>query len=45
LTREAAHAGFKGAVSKNTGSEVVRAIEMLLKHQNFFQPAHSDVYV
>lgn len=38
LTAEAAHAGFKGAVSKNTGSEVVRAIESLLKHQSFFQP-------
>ena len=45
LTREAAHAGFKGAVSKNTGSEVVRAIEILLKHENFFQPVHTDVYV
>jgi DNA-binding NarL/FixJ family response regulator len=39
LTMEAAHAGFKGAVSKNTGSEVVRAIESLLRHQSFFQPA------
>ncbi len=38
LTAEAAHAGFKGAVSKNTGSEVVRAIESLLQHRNFFQP-------
>src|SRR5215472_9088588 len=45
LTREAAHAGFKGAVSKNTGSEVVRAIEILLKHENFFQPVRNDVYV
>jgi DNA-binding NarL/FixJ family response regulator len=44
LTTEAAHAGFKGAVSKNTGSEVVRAIEILLKHQNFFQPVQSDAY-
>jgi DNA-binding NarL/FixJ family response regulator len=45
LNTEAAHAGFKGAVSKNTGSEVVRAIEILLGHQNFFQPAQSDAYV
>jgi DNA-binding NarL/FixJ family response regulator len=44
LTREAQHAGFKGLVSKNTGSEVVRAIESLLKHRNFFQPVSSDVY-
>jgi DNA-binding NarL/FixJ family response regulator len=39
LTGEAVHAGFKGAVSKNTGSEVVKAIETLLRHQSFFQPA------
>ena len=45
LTREAAHAGFRGAVSKNTGSEVVRAIEILLKHESFFQPAHSDLHI
>jgi two-component system response regulator NreC len=44
LTREAQHAGFKGAVSKSTGSEVVRAIESLLSHRNFFQPVHSDVF-
>ena len=42
LTREATLAGFRGAVSKSTGSEVVRGIEMLLKHQDFFQPASSD---
>ena len=45
LTLEAAQAGFKGAVSKNTGSDVVRAIEVLLQHENFFQPVHSDAYV
>jgi DNA-binding NarL/FixJ family response regulator len=44
LTNEAVHAGFKGAVSKSTGSEVVKAIEVLLKHQSFFQPARSDVF-
>ena len=44
LTKEALHAGFRGAVSKNTGSEVVRAIESLLLHQNFFQSARKDVY-
>jgi DNA-binding NarL/FixJ family response regulator len=41
LTREAQHAGFKGAVSKSTGSEVVRAIESLLSHRSFFQPAEA----
>jgi DNA-binding NarL/FixJ family response regulator len=43
LTNEAVHAGFKGAVSKSTGSEVVRAIEVLLKHQSFFQPVRGDL--
>lgn len=45
LTNEALHAGFKGAVSKNTGSEVVHAIEVLLNHQSFFQPIRSDALV
>jgi DNA-binding NarL/FixJ family response regulator len=36
LNNEAAHAGFKGAVSKSTGSEVIKAIEVLLKRQKFF---------
>ena len=44
LTREAVHAGFKGAVSKNTGSEVVRAIESLLNRQRFFEPVRTDAY-
>ena len=44
LTREAQHAGFKGLVSKNTGSEVVRAIESLLSQHDFFQPVNSDLY-
>lgn len=37
LSTEAAHAGFKGAVSKNTGNEVLRAIESLLQHRSFFE--------
>jgi DNA-binding NarL/FixJ family response regulator len=44
LTSEAAHAGFKGAVSKSTGSEVVGAIEALLRHQNFFQRPPNDTF-
>ncbi|MBV9341993.1 MAG: response regulator transcription factor, partial [Acidobacteria bacterium] len=44
LRREALHAGFMGVVSKNTGAEVVRAIETLLKHQNFFQKVSPDAY-
>lgn len=44
LTRQAVHAGFKGAVSKNTGSEVIKAIELLLKDQVFFQSMPLDVF-
>lgn len=44
LTSRAAHAGFRGAVSKSTGSEVIRGIETLLQHQKFFQPARSDSF-
>jgi|SRR3954447_26624496 DNA-binding NarL/FixJ family response regulator len=44
LTREAQHAGFKGAVSKSTGSEVVRAIESLLSNHSFFQPIQGDAF-
>jgi DNA-binding NarL/FixJ family response regulator len=42
LASEALHAGFKGAVSKSTGSEVVRAIEVLLGNQSFFQQLPKD---
>lgn len=45
LSSQALHAGFKGAISKNTGSEVVHAIEVLLKRQSFFQPVRSDAQV
>ena len=44
LTNEALQAGFKGAISKSTGSEVVKAIEVLLQHQHFFQPVRSDAF-
>lgn len=44
LTIQASQAGFRGAVSKSTGSEVVRGIETLLQRQNFFQPSRSDYF-
>lgn len=44
LTSQAAHAGFRGAVSKSTGSEVVRGIETLLERRNFFQTSRSDYF-
>jgi len=36
LTSEAVSAGFQGGGFEDTGSEVVKAIEVLLKHQSFF---------
>ena len=45
LNNQARNAGFRGALSKNTGSEVMRAIEVLLNHQTFFEPVRSDAMV
>jgi DNA-binding NarL/FixJ family response regulator len=45
LRHEALNAGCRGALSKNTGSEVVHAIEVLLNNQNFFQPIRNDAPV
>ena len=36
LAGEARRAGFRGAVSKSTGSEVIRGIEALLRNGTFF---------
>ena len=36
LVYEARRAGFRGAVSKSTGSEVIRGIEALLRKEPFF---------
>ena len=44
LTKEAVLAGFKGAVSKSTGSEVVRAIESLLNHESYFDSVRAEAY-
>ena len=41
LVQEARAAGFQGAVSKSTGSEVVRGIETLLRKESFFSPTRS----
>ena len=45
LSKEALNAGCRGALSKNTGSEIVHAIEVLLNHQNFFKPIRNDAPV
>lgn len=45
LSHQAMNAGCRGAISKNTGSEIVHAIEVLLSHQNFFQPIRTDAPV
>jgi hypothetical protein len=42
---EARNAGFKGAVSKSTGSEVVKGVETLLQQENFFRATPSDLPV
>jgi len=39
LADEARSAGFQGAVSKSTGSEVVKGIESLLRRESFFSSA------
>jgi DNA-binding NarL/FixJ family response regulator len=36
LAHEARNAGFRGAVSKSTGSEVIKGIEALLRKETFF---------
>jgi DNA-binding NarL/FixJ family response regulator len=36
LAWEARHAGYRGAVTKNGGDEVLRGIEALLRHDMFF---------
>jgi DNA-binding NarL/FixJ family response regulator len=43
LVQEARNAGFKGAVSKCTGSEVVRGVETLLRNGSFFRSSLSEV--
>jgi len=37
LAKEARNVGFRGAVSKSTGMEVVNGIEVLLRGESFFQ--------
>jgi len=36
LRDEATKAGFRGAVSKNTGTEVVKGLEALLRNETYF---------
>ena len=36
LAREARQAGFRGAVTKSTGIEVLKGIEALIRHEMFF---------
>jgi DNA-binding NarL/FixJ family response regulator len=36
LAREARNAGYRGAVTKSSGNEVLRGIEALLRHETFF---------
>jgi DNA-binding NarL/FixJ family response regulator len=43
--QEARSAGFHGAVSKSTGSEVVKGIETLLRREDFFRLLSQEVPV
>jgi DNA-binding NarL/FixJ family response regulator len=43
LAKEARSSGFRGAVSKSTGIEIVKGIETLLRGEYFFNLAASDV--
>jgi DNA-binding NarL/FixJ family response regulator len=36
LAKEARHAGYRGAVTKSSGNEIVRGVEALLRHNTFF---------
>lgn len=36
LADEARHAGYRGAVTKSSGFEIVRGVEALLRHNTFF---------
>jgi DNA-binding NarL/FixJ family response regulator len=36
LAREALNAGYRGAVTKNSGTEVLRGVEALLRQEPFF---------
>ena len=38
LADAARDAGFKGAVTKSRGNEIVEAVEALIRHQSFFHP-------
>ncbi|GAC1431786.1 MAG: hypothetical protein NVS1B11_01520 [Terriglobales bacterium] len=43
MVQEARNAGFKGAVSKSTGSEVVKGIETLLRDGKFFNSTPNEM--
>jgi DNA-binding NarL/FixJ family response regulator len=44
LIVEARKAGFQGAVSKSTGSEVVQGVETLLQQGSFFKAVPNDPF-
>jgi len=43
IARAAQNAGFSGAVSKNTGAEVVEGVEALLQKRSFFTLSPSNL--
>jgi DNA-binding NarL/FixJ family response regulator len=42
LSWEARNAGYRGAVTKNCGNEVVKGIQALLRHEMFFYADHGS---
>jgi len=38
LLLEARNAGFRGAISKSTGTEIVRGVQALLRSETYFSP-------
>lgn len=42
LVKQARKAGFRGAISKSTGTEVVEGVEALLRRRSFFELPLSD---
>jgi len=43
LVKEAQRVGFRGAISKSTGTEVVKGVETMLRGQSFFKLSSSDM--
>lgn len=43
LAREARKAGYSGAVTKSSGTEVLKGVEALLRHETFFDTDETSI--